>query len=148
VAARSGCELTEVRVDRNGIDATVRAIAGTRAKIDLQLKATTLILPDTEPYFDLEIPTYNALRSTDILAPQLLVVLALPKDASEWLIGDESALAFRRCAYWRDLFGAAEVKNTATVRIALLRTQIFDPDALRDLMARVHAKAVRGLTGI
>jgi hypothetical protein len=27
VAARAGCELTEVRVDRNGIDATVRAIS-------------------------------------------------------------------------------------------------------------------------
>jgi hypothetical protein len=33
VAARAGCELTEVQVDRNAIDATIRAIRAPRSRL-------------------------------------------------------------------------------------------------------------------
>jgi Domain of unknown function (DUF4365) len=76
VAARAGCELIEVHVDRNGIDGTIRAIRGTRVKIDVQLKATAVPTLDNDTIkFDLDVPEYNALRSTHIQSPQLLVVL-------------------------------------------------------------------------
>ena len=69
VAARAGCELTEVRVDRNGIDVTIRA-RGTKVKIDLQLKATSSGLFDQEMIkFDLDVPGYNSLRSTLTMLP-------------------------------------------------------------------------------
>jgi hypothetical protein len=41
VAARAGCQLSEVRVDRNRIDGTISPISGARVKIDVQLKATS-----------------------------------------------------------------------------------------------------------
>jgi hypothetical protein len=152
VAARAGCELTEVRVDRNGIDATIRAIRGTRVKIDVQLKATATIdldqLGDDQFPFDLEVEAYNALRSTQIQAPQLLVVLILPKDPAQWLQGDETSLAFRRCAYWSNLYGRPPVDNESTIRVYLARAQTFHPESLRDLMNSAHEKALAGQTGI
>jgi len=149
VAARAGCELTEVQVDRNGIDATIRAIRGTKVKIDLQLKATSSPLFEQEMVkFDLDIPGYNSLRSTQIQAPQLLVVLALTQDEMEWLMADEQSLAFRKCAYWCNLYGMPDVQNASTIRVSLPRGQMFHPNALRDLMQRAHQRAVAGETGI
>jgi hypothetical protein len=149
VAARAGCELTEVHVDRNGIDATIRAIRGTKVKIDLQLKATSSpVLEQQMVKFDLDIPGYNSLRSTQIQAPQLLVVLVLPEDGNGWLLADEQSLAFKKCAYWCNLYGMPDVQNTGTIRVSLPRQQMFHPNALRDLMHQAHQKAVAGETGV
>jgi hypothetical protein len=149
VTARAGCELTEVRVDRNGIDATIRAIRGTRVKIDIQLKATSSPLIEQESIkFDFDISGYNSLRSTVIQAPQLLVVLVLPQDAEEWLVADAQSLAFKKCAYWSNLCGMPESRNMSTIRLSLPLGQMFHPNALRDLMRRAHQKAVAGETGI
>jgi hypothetical protein len=148
VAARVGCELTEVQVDRNGIDATVRAIRGTRVKIDIQLKATSsATFDDDNLLFDLHVSEYDALRSTQIQAPQLLVVLALAEDAADWLRGDEQSLAFRRCAYWANLYGFPGTDNTSTIRVPIPRAQMFHPDSLRTLMLRAHERALSGQTG-
>ena len=149
VAARAGCELAEVQVDRNGIDATIRAISGTRVKIDIQLKASSSVtLSDAEVFFDLDITTYNALRSTQIQAPQLLVVLVLPDEANDWLRGDEESLAFRRCAYWTNLYGFPDVTNKSTIRVHIPRSQMFHPDKLKALMLAAHEKALQGQTGV
>jgi hypothetical protein len=149
VAARAGCEITGVEVDRNGIDGTIRAIKGTRVKIDVQLKATSSAEVDaTNVKFDLDVGTYNDLRSTHILAPQLLVVLVLPPNADEWLAADEQSLAFKRCAYWLNLYGEPETTNKYTIRVYLPRAQMFHPVALMDLMKKADEKALKGLTGI
>jgi uncharacterized protein DUF4365 len=149
VAARAGCELAEVHVDRNGIDGTIRAIRGTRAKIDVQLKATSSpMFDDNEVAFDLEVAEYNHLRSTQIQAPQLLVLLALPGEEVHWLVADEESLAFKKCAYWTNLYGEPDVPNKSRIRVRLPRTQMFHPDVLRDLMSRTHARALLGQTGI
>jgi hypothetical protein len=98
--------------------------------------------------FDLDVPGYNSLRSTQIQAPQLLVVLILPQDETEWLVADERSLAFKKCAFWSNLYGEPAVQNTSTVRVSLPRQQMFHPNALRDLMQRAHQKAIAGETGI
>ena len=149
VAARVGCELSEVKVDRSGIDATIRAIKGTPVKIDIQMKATSSLNLDRETLkFDLDVAGYDHLRSTVIQAPQLLIVLLLPEDGENWLIADEETLAFKKCAYWHNLHGMPETENASTIRVSLPREQMFHPDALRDLMQRAHDKAVQGLTGL
>jgi hypothetical protein len=149
VAARAGCEFGEVHVDRNGIDGTIRAIRGTPVKIDVQLKATAVPQFEGGHFpFDLDVPEYDLLRATVIQAPQLLIVLALPQDAQEWLWGDEQSMALRRCAYWENLCGRPAVDNTSTIRVHIPRVQMFHADALRELMERTHAKALLGETGI
>jgi Domain of unknown function (DUF4365) len=93
VAARAGCQVSEPPVDRNKIDATIRAVQGTPVTIDVQCKATSAdILHETHAHFPLEVATYNTLRSTQILAPQLLVVLVLPNASDDWLNANEDSL--------------------------------------------------------
>jgi hypothetical protein len=96
--------------------------------------------------FDLDVATYNVLRTTVVQAPQLLVLLLLPDDSLQWLAGDELSLAFRKCAYWLNLYGEPETTNSTSIRVRLPRTQMFHPTALADLMQRAHAKAVAGQT--
>jgi hypothetical protein len=149
VAARAGCQLNEPKIDQNRIDATISAISGSRAKIDIQIKATTKDCLDGDAaFFDLDVPTYDALRSEHVQFAQLLVILHLPKDPLDWLTVDEQALTLRRCAYWKDLRGAPAVDNSTSVRVRLPRSQIFGPDALRDLICRAETKARAGETGL
>jgi hypothetical protein len=71
----------------------------------------------------------------------------LPASAEEWLVGDENSLAFKRCAYWENLFGRPAVENTTKIRLRLPRTQMFHPEMLRELMNRAHLQAAAGRTG-
>jgi hypothetical protein len=149
VAARAGCQLSEVRVDRNRIDGTISPISGARVKIDVQLKATSVgILDQNDVVFDLDIATYDALRSTLVQSAQLLVVLILPDDPTDWLVVDEETLALKKCAYWRNLYGEPAASNNTTIRVRLPRSQILGPNELLDLIVKADARACRGQTGI
>jgi hypothetical protein len=149
IAARIGCEVREFHVQRNGLDATISAIDGIKAKIDIQLKATsTDCIRETDVVFDLDVGTYDELRSEHVQSPQLLVVLVLPEGASEWLGLNEESLVLKRCAYWLNLQGEPAVSNKATIRVRLPLSNIFGPEALRDLMERTEARARMGQTGI
>lgn len=141
VAARAGCQLSEPHLDRNKIDATISAVKGTPARIDIQLKATSAnIVRDTHAVFPLEVETYDRLRDTVILAPQLLVVLVLPEGSDDWLTANEDKLIARQCAYWLDLCGFPSTANERTINVHLPRTQVFTPQALKDLMNMTHAR--------
>lgn len=149
VAARAGCQVTEIHVDRNRIDATVSAISGARVKIDIQLKATSAeCVNEDMVVYDVDVPTYDALRSEHVQSAQLLVVLLLPDDPTCWLTVDEQALALKKCAYWKNLRGAPATPNSTSIRIRLPRSQIFSPEALRALIERADAKARVGQTGV
>ena len=149
VAARIGCEVREFHVQRNGLDVTISAIDGIKAKIDVQLKATsTDCIKATDVVFDLEVETYDELRSVHVQSPQLLVVLVLLEDAAEWLALNEESLVLKRCADWLNLQGRPAVSNTETIRVRLPRSNIFGPEALRNLMERTEARARMGQTGI
>jgi hypothetical protein len=149
VAARAGCEVREFHVQRNALDVTISAIAGTLAKIDVQLKSTSNdCIEDDYVFFDLDVATYDKLRTTQIQSAQLLVVFVLPANNAEWLAMNEEALILKKSAYWQCFQGAQAVSNAVKLRVRLPRAQIFGPEALRDLMARAHAKAQLGQTGI
>ena len=149
IAARAGCQFGEVNVDRNGIDGTLSPILGARVKIDLQLKATSAdVLDYEEVIFDLDVATYDALRSTQVQCAQLLVVFVLPNNPMEWLLVDEEALVLKKCAYWKNLHGEPAVTNNSSVRVRLPRSQILSPDELRSLVVRADANARQGKTGV
>jgi hypothetical protein len=118
-------------------------------KIDVQLKATSGDALDTDDViFDLDVATYDALRSLQTQSAQLLVVLVLPESSNDWLTADEQSLILKKCAYWIHLAGAQATQNARTTRVRLPRSQIFGPEALRDLIARADEKARLGETGI
>jgi hypothetical protein len=137
VAARAGCQVLHVHVDRNSIDAVVKPIAGAAVQLDIQLKATCELEPrDNSFIYDLPMKNYDDLRNTEVEHAQILVVLDLPKEAAKWITCDEEALLLRRCAYWVNLYGQPHRENVATVRVQIPRANSFTPEALRSLMER------------
>src|SRR3954453_3990979 len=88
VAARAGCQIGEPKVDRNGIDATVKPISGAPVALDVQMKSVARDIRIEEGRtisFQLDTSTYNKLRRTDTQYPQILVVFEMPQSEDRWL---------------------------------------------------------------
>jgi hypothetical protein len=127
VAARAGCQVSKLDIDKQSIDATIRPISGRKLSIDLQLKSTSRECFDEETVsFPLPVNNYDNLRDTQCTAPHFLVVLVLDSADSEWLKSSEDALLIRRCAYWLDLRGEPPTTNRETISVKLPRKQLFD----------------------
>jgi hypothetical protein len=108
-------------------------------RLDIQLKATARQLPDEVIPFDLDVGHYDALRSELLQVPRILVVVAVPADAADWVSATEQALTLRHCGYWLSLRGFAKSENTATVRVSLSRGSRFHVTEVQSIMARVGA---------
>jgi hypothetical protein len=135
VAARAGCQISHLDIDKQSIDATVRPIQGAKLVIDFQLKATSQeCLEGDNVSFSLPLKNYNDLRDKDCTAPHYLLVMVLDPDDGLWLQSDENSLLIRRCGYWMDLRGLPETSNTAAVTIKIPRSQRFDVGALRTML--------------
>jgi hypothetical protein len=107
-------------------------------KLDLQLKSSTAaVVGPHEVLYDLEVRAYKRLRRPDAVLSRLLVVLILPPDEADWVNVSEAELSLRRCAYWGDLRGLPPTTNTASVRVALPRANVFSPDQVLLLFQQI-----------
>jgi hypothetical protein len=148
VAARAGlgCEVAGRHTDGDGVDAVVRARERfsersvlTRFTVEVQLKATS-----TEPSLDargrypfsLDVSHFDKLRDVEAGQQQILVVLYLPKDESQWLVHTPEALIARRCAYWVSLRGAPPSGNATSQTVYVPHANIFSVEGLRSVFAR------------
>jgi len=139
VAARAGCQITKLDIDKQSIDAIVKPVSGAKLQIDLQLKATSRsVLVGSEVVVDLPIKNYDDLRDPVTTAPHYLVVLALPDDPEAWLSLTDSELILRGCAYWESLIDKPPSENETSQRIRFSQAQKFDPEALRGMMVRAR----------
>jgi hypothetical protein len=147
VAAQAGCEVLETKVDRNGVDATVRPIAGAPIGMDVQMKSVSTAIRihgGNTLSFQLDTSTYDKLRRTDAQAPRLLVVLEMPKEQQEWL-EVTPPLVLRHAAYWCNLRGRPAV-DTASTAVHIPSTNLFDHKAIVDILKQAHARAREGHT--
>lgn len=85
---------------------------------------------------------YDLLRGPTQV-PRLLVVLALPEDAADWLHISSEELIMRRCAYWVSLAGAPETDNTTSVTVSVPAQNRFDLAALGALMAQSRTGVIQ-----
>lgn len=137
VAGFAGYTVSVEDFDRDGIDLRVHAGGRLSPTIGLQLKATER-LGDTlrdgnYRYNDLPARNYERLiRPSQV--PRYLVLLALPSDESDWLAVSVDRLLMQRCAYWVSLSGAAETDNRATVTVSIPPGNLFDPNALQQML--------------
>ena len=144
------CEYTGRHTDDAGVDVVLRVKGRlapdsllTQFAVEVQLKATTKVPPEQDGKYSyaLKVKNYNELRSTNTGAPQLLVVLYLPPDASTWLTHSEECLVARRCAYWISLRGAPAVdQGTRTVYIPI--ANLLSVEGLQSLMTRFSKREV------
>ncbi len=152
VASHSGmaCRVGGRHEDNNGIDATLTAWSPfddggylTEVDIKVQLKATIAVPADDGAnfsYFVDGVNRYNDLRTETIDVARILVVLFLPADAQEWLNHSSDQLALRRCAYWQSLRGAPATINGTGATVKLPKAQMFTPQALANLAARLSRR--------
>ena len=147
VSSRAGiiCECTGRHSDEAGVDAVLRVKGHvapgsilTSFTVDVQLKATVDDPAERDGRYSYSLPlkNYNDLRSTATVAPQLLVVLFLPRNADEWLFHSEERLISKRCAYWVSLRGAPASENQGHQTVYLPGSNVLSVENLTDLMER------------
>lgn len=129
--------------DGDGVDLTIfeRGAGGMirSPHLDIQAKSTaTPVLEDVFPY-DLVVKNYNELCASNYQIPRILVVVSVPKDASDWVHATQQELVLRHCGYWISLRGEKESANSATVRVRMSRSQPFHVAELQSLMQRIRA---------
>lgn len=143
IAARAGyTSAVPTGPDRDSVDIQLSAAGAMRPRLDLQCKST-VNLPIVENTFryplkrknydDLIVPTQT---------PRLLVVLALPNDASRWLSVSVTELVLRTAAYWISLKGWDETENTTSVTIPIPTENLFDVSAVQTLMEQSRSGAL------
>ncbi len=85
------------------------------------------------------IKNYRDLRD-ETQTPRLLVVLELPEDESRWMTVTSEELVLRRRAYWLSLQrDHEEIVDQKTVTVRIPEQNVFDVEAMRDLMERSRA---------
>jgi Domain of unknown function (DUF4365) len=68
--------------------------------------------------------------------PCILILLALPTDAEQWLICEELQLRLQGTCYWEYLSGSLS-ENRSSVRIRVSRSQRLTPESLLTLIENV-----------
>ncbi len=133
-----------------GIDGTFRPVSTYGSHhvengfpVDFQLKSTVnWAIDDQDVAYDLDATTYNHLVSRDPSGvPCILILLCLPKEPSEWLLGSESEMLLRNCCYWNQLQWET-TKNTTTKRIRIPRRNLLSVEAVRSILEAERAKRI------
>lgn len=139
VAAGAGYVTSVMDFDRDGVDIQIRAGGTMRPSLDIQLKAT-INLGEAKGgafRFPLKRRNYDLLLA-ETMIPRILVVLDLPKNEADWLEVTQDGLVLRRCAYWANLGGLSETANKESVTVLIQRSNRFDVDSLKALMAQAR----------
>lgn len=134
VAAASAANFTYeiVADDVRGVDMTVHWGLHT---LDLQLKATSH--PEIKDGFlihDLDLRTYDLLRSPVRSGYGVLVLVVVGGDTEAWVDMDSMRTKLPHSAYYLPLHGMGSVDNDATVRLRIPTENLLTVDAMRLLM--------------
>lgn len=140
IAAAAAADFTYeiVADDERGVDMTVH---NSEQVLDFQLKATSNpLVQDGCLIHDLDVRTYNLLRSRQRAGFGVLAVVVVAGETGEWLELDDDGTKLSRSAYYLPLLGMADTTNQATVRLKIPMTNRLDADAMKRLM---EAQAAR-----
>ena len=149
VAARAGCMLSSIDVDRESVDVTIRPVKGPPVCIDAQLKSSSSLQRDDDHLIiNLPVKNYNDLCSEVVGNARILVVLDLHEDETLWLETDDASMVSRRRAYWLDLYGQPPSDNTTSKRVRVPLDQPLTPQTLRAMMQRRYDNLLGGLGGV
>jgi hypothetical protein len=144
VVAMAGCSFTPLSQDY-GIDAYVNEVQlfpdgrfiTQNWKFGCQIKSTTsAYVENGNLIYDMRAEAYNRLLEIEGPTPVILVLFYMPTNEASWLMLDENQMLLRRCCYWTLLSGPPTA-NTATQRIRIPRTQLFEPTAVTNLLAQI-----------
>ena len=118
--------------DERGVDMTVHSDVHT---IDFQLKATSN--PEVQDgclIHDLDVRTYNLLRSEQRSGYGVLALIVVGADTASWHVMDDDGTSLTRAAYYLPLLGMPATSNEATIRLKVPMSNHLTADAMRFLM--------------
>ncbi len=129
-----------------GLDGTIKDVSVRNGRyhnnginIEYQLKSTSAVtITDDTLIYDLESKNYNDLATWEGPTPAILIVFVMPSEEKEWIGFSQSGLTIRNCAWWYSISGSEPTSNENTKRIRIPLDQVFSPEKLNDLMARVR----------
>lgn len=144
IAASAGVVFEPARVDRNSVDARLRALDSTHTsapQIEVQMKCTsTPDRDDAHLKFPLPVKNYNDLRAR-VIVPRVLIVVVVPSQNVDWIRFDgEHSSTLQHCAYWHSLRGLPSTDNSSTVTVSIPRHSIFDRNALLEMINRANSR--------
>jgi len=134
IAAAAAADFTYeiVADDERGVDMTVHSHEHT---IDFQLKATSVPeIQDGCLVHDLDVRTYDLLRSKQRSGYGVLALVVVGPDTSAWHVMDDERTKLDRSAYYLPLFGMPATANEATVRLKVPVSNRLTPTAMQRLM--------------
>ncbi len=130
-------------MDNAGIDLTIESPGEIGQlldpKFDAQVKCTSSdrVLNEDFIKYPLPVQNYNRLRSTRTLAPQILIVVLVPKNLEEWLKISEQEMLIKKCGYWVSLKGSPETQNNSTITVSIPRKNLFTSQSLSLMMEKI-----------
>ncbi|MDZ4290992.1 MAG: DUF4365 domain-containing protein [Hydrogenophaga sp.] len=122
VAAHAGLKTTSTSIDDDSVDLMLIGsdFSGLirNPQLHLQLKCTeSPNIVGNILKFPLKIKNYDDLRATNVLSPQYLVVMVVPKPCDDWVVHHVDSMTLHKCCYWASLRGAPATSNTKSVTI-------------------------------
>lgn len=140
IAAASVADYTYeiVADDARGVDMTVHSDVHT---IDFQLKATSS--PEYQDEYlvhDLDVRTYDLLRSTERTGYGVLALIVVGDDTDGWHGMNDAETTLTQCAYYLPLFGRSGTPNLATIRLKVPTSNLLTADAMKSLMDQQKAR--------
>lgn len=134
IAAAAAADFTYeiVADDERGVDMTVHSQEHT---IDLQLKATSR--PEVQDDYlvhDLDVRTYNLLRSERRSGYGVLAVIVVGTDTATWHVMNDARTSLTRSAYYLPLLGLPATSNEATIRLKVPMSNLLTAQAMKHLM--------------
>ncbi|HEY9116210.1 MAG TPA: DUF4365 domain-containing protein [Roseivirga sp.] len=148
IASKAGlnCKPDNRHGDNYAVDAIIDHFAPipdtyvTDVSLRVQLKATTNKGAETETHISYwvdGVAQYDKLRTNAGTPHRILVVLFLPKDASEWLKCTEDELIMKQAAYWVCLYGAEATTNGTGCTVKLPKVNLLTPDSLVNICQEI-----------
>ncbi|AWV14786.1 hypothetical protein A3862_04125 [Methylobacterium sp. XJLW] len=150
LAGAAGLNLAPPTTFDYGIDGTFHPVKNVGGRliqsafpVEFQMKSTTVWRHEGDHVvYDLSARAHHILTDRERgQAMAILILLCMPPEAVDWVVGSEEHLHLRRCCYWYRPPGPP-TENTATVRIRIPRTQVLTADSLRAIMATARAEAL------
>jgi len=143
IASVAGFSVYQPSVDDDSIDMGFAKKGGGNTcrapRIEAQLKCTGgSVVKSDSITFPLKIKNYNDLRLPNLLVPRILILIQVPKDLDESVRQADDELTLRHCGRWVCLRGFPPTKNDSTETIHIPSKNIFDMQALRNMMNSVE----------
>ena len=142
VAAAAGCDVMRTSVD-DGVDMLLShrsdAHKGSGARyLEVQLKSTGKALAEDAEFISstMRLDRYREHIALDPTVHRIVIIMAMPKSADDWLIAGRDQLMLRHCSYWANLSGGDD-SLAAHPTVKARTDQIFDDRALCGIMARL-----------